>query len=109
MLKRVLPELGAWYQDIERDLLFKIIDLDEDVGFIAAQHFDGEIEELDLESFFKMPLKCAEPPEDWTGPYELDYHIEDEEYLDNDPLPPLASQPFFEPYESDVMQIEREP
>lgn len=77
MLKRAKPEIGAWYEDFERGLLFEIVDMDDATGFIAAQYYDGEIEELDRETFFKMSIRPAVQPEDWTGPYELEN--EDEE------------------------------
>lgn len=78
MLKRAKPEIGAWYEDFERGLLFEIVDMDDTTGFIAAQYYDGELEELDRETFFKMPLRAAAQPEDWTGPYELDNEDEDQ-------------------------------
>lgn len=72
MLTRLQPVLGAWYEDRDRGVLFEVVDIDNDTGFVAVQYFEGELEELDVESFLRMPLRPAAQPEDWTGPYELD-------------------------------------
>lgn len=40
---------------------------------IEIQHFEGEIEELDLETWLLIGPRQVEAPEDWTGAYdELD-------------------------------------
>lgn len=72
MLVRHKPEIGLWYENIERGDLFEVVAFDEDSGFVATQHFDGEIEELDTDTFLKMPIRRAEQPEDWSGPFEMD-------------------------------------
>ena len=38
----------------------------------ARHYFDGEVEELDTDTFIKMPLRATEQPEDWGGPFEVD-------------------------------------
>lgn len=72
MLTRTLPEIGKWYENRETGVIFEVVAID-DTGLIATQYFDGEIEELDTETFLKMPIRSAEQPEDWGGPYEVDY------------------------------------
>ena len=70
MLTRTLPEIGNWYQNKESGVLFEVVAIDEK-GLIATQYFDGEVEELDTETFIKMPLRTTDQPEDWGGPFEI--------------------------------------
>jgi hypothetical protein len=37
---------------------------------VEIQYFDGEVEELDLDSWYEMALEPIEPPEDWSGPFD---------------------------------------
>ncbi|OUS25605.1 hypothetical protein A9Q99_20690 [Gammaproteobacteria bacterium 45_16_T64] len=71
MLTRTLPVIGNWYENKDTGTMFEVVAMD-DAGLIATQYFDGEIEELDTETFLKMPLRAAEQPEDWGGPFEVD-------------------------------------
>ncbi|MCG8313175.1 MAG: hypothetical protein MI976_08160 [Pseudomonadales bacterium] len=101
MLTRYKPEVGTWYENLELGALFEVVAYDEESGFVATQYFDGEIEELDTETFLKLPLRVAEQPEDWSGPYELE---ETEEMLD------LSTEPFepwqsFEEYDEDNLNL----
>ena len=71
MLTRTLPEIGQWYENKDTGALFEVVAID-DQGLIATQYFDGEVEELDTDTFIKMPLRMTEQPEDWGGPFEVD-------------------------------------
>ncbi|MBV1921294.1 MAG: hypothetical protein KUG73_11475 [Pseudomonadales bacterium] len=71
MLTRTLPEIGQWYENKNTGTLFEVVAID-DQGLIATQYFDGEVEELDTDTFIKMSLCKIEQPEDWGGPFEVD-------------------------------------
>lgn len=64
------PNIGHWYQDGLRTAMFEVVAVDKDGG-VEIQHFDGEIEELDLDSWYELELVEIPPPEDWSGPYEM--------------------------------------
>lgn len=64
------PDIGHWYQDGLRTSMFEVVAVDKDGG-VEIQHFDGEIEELDLDSWYELELVEIPPPEDWSGPYEM--------------------------------------
>ena len=64
------PDIGHWYQDGLRTAMFEVVAVDKDGG-VEVQHFDGEIEELDLDSWYELELVEIPPPEDWSGPYEM--------------------------------------
>lgn len=70
------PVVGEWYRRLNEALLEVVaIDFDEDT--IEVQHFDGTVEEFDLESWNDQELERAQPPEDWTG--SVDVEPEDHE------------------------------
>jgi len=43
---------------------------DEASGTIEIQTFDGDLDEIDEDTWKELPLGLAEPPEDWTGPVD---------------------------------------
>lgn len=65
------PEVGMWFTNVEYPSSFEVVATDEQEGFVEIQHFSGEIEEIDLESWFELQLEPIPTPEDWTGPYEI--------------------------------------
>lgn len=68
MSDEITPTLGQWYHNLETEQDFSIVALDDDV--IEIQHFDGEVEELEIETWEQMELEEIEQSEDWTGPFD---------------------------------------
>jgi hypothetical protein len=102
MLKRIQPEVGSWYENTDQNLLFEVVFFDEDESSVGIQYFDGEIEELELEGFLKLPLKAVRQPEDWSGPYEVDEaDNEPTEY----PFDPSDGCFSFDEYESGSVRV----
>jgi hypothetical protein len=64
------PRVGDWYQRLDNDQKFEVVAIDESAGILHIQHFDGDIEELDLDEWYQMDLDEIEAPEDWTGPMD---------------------------------------
>jgi hypothetical protein len=64
------PHIGHWYENGFRTATFKVVALDLD-GNIMTQHFDGEIEELEPDTWEELELFEVAPPEDWSGPFEI--------------------------------------
>jgi len=56
---------------------------DEEEGTVEIQHFDGDIEEMDLDDWRELDLELIEPPEDWTGPVD-DVERDDLGYSETD-------------------------
>lgn len=73
-----VPYVGDWYRR-NNGVSFEIVAIDRDDGTIEVQHFDGTVEEFDLESWDEQEIESAYPPEDWTG--SVDVEPED---FDND-------------------------
>jgi len=78
MLMRVKPEIGGWYENREFGTLFEVVAIDDSDGTVAIQYFHGELEELEHDEFLRLPLRYANQPEDWTGPYEMEKEDEHE-------------------------------
>lgn len=70
MTTRLIPEVGHWYSHRDKGQMFQVVAVDEDEGFVEIQDFDGDVDEIDLDSWFAMPIDPAEAPEDWTGPVD---------------------------------------
>ncbi len=68
MATRVLPQIGHWYSHRDKGLMFQVVALD-DGGYIEIQDYDGDVDELDLDSWLAMPLEPAAPPDDRHGPW----------------------------------------
>jgi hypothetical protein len=70
MATRLIPEIGHWYAHRDKGQMFQVVAFDRDDGYVEIQDFDGDVDELDLDTWFAMPLDPAEAPEDWTGPVD---------------------------------------
>jgi hypothetical protein len=65
------PVVGNWYACLDGRLL-EVVAIDLDEGTIEVQHFDGTVEEFDLESWDDQELAATQPPEDWTGSVDVE-------------------------------------
>jgi hypothetical protein len=74
------PTVGDWYRrGIGARCDVGAIDRDDDT--IEIQHFDGTLEELELDAWDEQEFEEARPPEDWTGSVDVepeDYETERE-------------------------------
>ena len=75
------PEPGQWYEDLDREEIFKVISLDPDEASLRLQWLDGEVEEIDLDAWAEMDLELADEPEGWVDEEDDD---EDEDEDDED-------------------------
>lgn len=64
------PVEGNWYHHLGKGYDFMVVDVSETEGTVDIQHFDGNIEEVEMEEWEEMDLEEIEPPEDWTGPLD---------------------------------------
>lgn len=77
------PIVDNWYQHLDKGQKFKIVALDEDAGTVEIQHFDGDLEEIDLEAWYRLDVELIEEPEDWTGPLDDPEHDSLGSYSEN--------------------------
>jgi len=64
------PIVDAWYHYPAKAQKFRVTALDERTTTVEIQYFDGDIDELDLDSWYGLDIERIEPPEDWTGPMD---------------------------------------
>jgi len=77
------PVRGQWYQNIEEDESFRVLSVDEDSELVEIEYLDGDIEEIDLETWHEMDLDLTEEPEGWSDAEDED-DDEDEDDWDED-------------------------
>ncbi|MGD2138339.1 MAG: hypothetical protein PVJ66_01605 [Gammaproteobacteria bacterium] len=85
------PRIGDWYQTTSGDN-FEIVALDDDEAAMEIQYYDGAVEEIDFDSWNEMEVQPIEPPEDWSGSFDIereDYGVDLELNSRNDNINPL--------------------
>jgi len=61
------PVAGQWYENVEEEESFRVLSVDEDSELVEIEYLDGDIEEIDLETWHEMDLEPTERPEGWAG------------------------------------------
>jgi len=61
------PVVGNWYRDLDEKESFLVLSVDEDAEMIEIQHVDGDIEEIDLDTWAELDLDPTDEPEGWSG------------------------------------------
>ena len=87
----LFPVIGNWYQ-AQNGEIFEVVAVDEADSTIEIQYFDGAIEEIDLENWLELQIREAQPPEDWSGSYDIeraDYGVDLEDGVIEDWNNPL--------------------
>lgn len=82
------PVVDNWYRDRAQDLWFTVVAVDDEARTVELQHFDGDLEEIELAEWYQRELVAAEAPEDWTGPLDNVSPDEWDEEVDADALRP---------------------
>lgn len=77
------PIIDNWYKDLENNLTFKVLTVEDQGDTIEVQYVDGDIGSFDKESWYNSTIDYIEAPEDWTAPYD-DMEEDDLGYSDND-------------------------
>ena len=87
------PEKGQWYEDLDREELFKVVSVDPDEILVRIQWLDGEIEDIDVDAWNELDLELATEPEGWVDDSEVDadedVDEDDEDDVDEDDLDDL--------------------
>jgi len=108
------PEIGQWYLHQDKGEMFRVTGIDPGTRTIEIQNFDGDVDEIDAETWSVLPLERTAEPEDWTGPLD-DVEVDDLGYSETDmeaadwaePLQPFQPQP--EAWEDETPEEERDP
>jgi hypothetical protein len=75
------PTMGQWYYDRTNDREFEVIRIDKEEGILEIQYLEGELEEVDLDTWEDMNLAKIAEPDDWEKEDEV--AKDDYEDLDN--------------------------
>lgn len=79
------PVVGQWYENLEDEDTFRVLSVDEDAELIEIEYLDGDIDELDLETWQELDLELTDEPEGWSDEdEEEDEEEEDEDDEDDD-------------------------
>ena len=73
------PVPGQWYENLEDEESFRVLTVDEDSELVEIEYLDGEIEEIDLETWHEMDLDQTAEPEGWAESDEEEDEEEEEE------------------------------
>jgi hypothetical protein len=76
------PVQGQWYEDLEENEIFKVLSVNPDEEIIEVQYENGDIEEIDLDTWHELDLERAEEPEGWAS--DEDEEEDEDEDLDED-------------------------
>ena len=74
------PVAGQWYENLEEEESFRVLSVDEDSELVEIEYLDGDIEEIDLETWHEMDLDRIEEPEGWSESDDEDEVEEDEDW-----------------------------
>lgn len=74
------PEPGQWYEDLDREEIFRVVSVDPDEEIVRIQWLDREIQEIDLDAWVEFDLELTGEPEGWADEDEDD----DEEDAEDD-------------------------
>jgi hypothetical protein len=80
------PVAGQWYENIDENESFRVLSVDEDSELIEIEYLDGDIEELDLDTWQEFDLDKIDQPEGWSGADDDEEEDEKEKKEDKDEL-----------------------
>ncbi|HEY4972863.1 MAG TPA: DUF6763 family protein [Steroidobacteraceae bacterium] len=79
MSREYEPAVGQWYENIDENESFRVLSVDEDAELVELEYLDGDIEEIDLETWHELDLNKIDEPEGWAGSDDEDDEEEEEE------------------------------
>ncbi|HQZ79596.1 MAG TPA: hypothetical protein PK681_03160 [Steroidobacteraceae bacterium] len=77
------PAPGQWYENVEEEETFRVLTVDEDSELVEIEYLDGEIEEIDLETWHEMDLEKRNEPEGWADRNDDDDDDDDDDEEDD--------------------------
>ena len=78
------PTPGQWYENVEEEETFRVLTVDEDSELVEIEYLDGEIEEVDLETWHEMDLEKTDEPEGWADRDDDDDDDDNEDFDEDD-------------------------
>lgn len=84
MGREYAPVPGKWYENREEEETFRVLSVDEDDELVEIEYLDGEIEELDLDTWHELDLEPTEEPEGWSDESDSDEDEDEDDDFDED-------------------------
>ena len=75
------PVKGQWFEDLEENEIFLVLSVDPDTELVEIQYENGDIEEIDLDTWHELDLERTTEPEGWASADDEDM---DDDYSDRD-------------------------
>lgn len=63
--------IGGWYRRTDASL-FEVVAIDDYASTVEIQHFDGTLDEVDVEVWPTLLIERVGAPEDWSGSIDMD-------------------------------------
>ncbi len=76
MVNELDPIEGNWYQNLDDDQEFTVVEVDEDSGLVELRYLNGDVDEIDIEEWNELELEEIEEPDYWaetTAEMDSDY------------------------------------
>ncbi len=105
MAREYEPVAGQWYENAEENDSFRVLSIDEDSELIEIEYLDGDIEELDLDTWQELDLEKIDEPEGWSGAEEEE---EDDEKKEKEELEEIWDEDEDEDDDEDLDEDEEE-
>ena len=86
MAREYEPVVGQWYENVDENESFRVLSVDEDAELIEIEYLDGDVEEIDLETWRELDLDKTDEPEGWAASREEEKEEEEEEEEDEEDL-----------------------
>jgi hypothetical protein len=64
------PQIGQWYERQDPTEFFQVTGIDDHARTVEIQSLNGDIGEIDWDTWSVLPLSFAKPPEDATMPLD---------------------------------------
>jgi len=79
------PVKGQWFEDLEENEIFQVVSVDPDAELVEIQYENGDVEEIDLDTWHELDLERASEPEGWASDEDEDDDVDlDDEDEDED-------------------------
>lgn len=66
-----LPIIGHWFER-PGGTWFEVVAIDESGETVEIQQYDGTIDQITVNAWFRMPVVEVAAPEDWSGSVDMD-------------------------------------
>lgn len=85
----VEPIVGRWYHSEVEDTDFEVIGVEPDEDCVQIQYEDGTIEEVDMDTWYRLELLPTHASKDWANQFGL--NAEEAGYSDPSMYQPHAA------------------